>query len=204
MAWSQTGDRALSELMMAYLTEASLLEEVYMVIVLMCTIQPLYYTVLMSKIQKKHNVASRARSMACKFMVSKPGALCNIEYARETHFHYHDVIMGAIASKITSLTIVYSTVYSDADQIKQSSASVAFVRGIHKWPVTRKMFPFVDVIMKIKSRESRSSKTSVWNVQWFWNLLQSTVLLPPFCEIPKQMGNWVLICGQTKFHEIWV
>ena len=71
--------------------------------------------------------------------------------------HYNDVIMGAIASQITSLTIVYSTVYSDADQRKhQSSASLAFVRGIHrgpvnsqhKWPVTRKMFPFDDVIMK--------------------------------------------------------
>ena len=64
--------------------------------------------------------------------------------------------MGAIASQITSLTIVYSTVYSDADQRQhQSSASLAFVRGIHrgpvnsphKWPVTRKMFPFDDVIM---------------------------------------------------------
>ena len=39
--------------------------------------------------------------------------------------------MGAIASQITSLTIVYSTVYSDADQSKhQSSAWLAFV-----WPV---------------------------------------------------------------------
>ena len=70
--------------------------------------------------------------------------------------HYNDVIMGAIASQITSLTIVFSTVYSDADQRKyQSSASLAFVRGMHrgpvnsphKWPVTRKMFPFDDVIM---------------------------------------------------------
>ena len=64
--------------------------------------------------------------------------------------------MGAIAAQITSLTIVYSTVYSGADQSKhQSSASLAFVWGIHrgpvnsphKWPVTRKMFPFDDVIM---------------------------------------------------------
>ena len=73
-----------------------------------------------------------------------------------TCFHYGDVIMGAIVSQITSLTIVYSTVYSDADHRKhQSSASLAFVCGIHrgpvnsphKWPVTRKMFPFDDVIM---------------------------------------------------------
>ena len=64
--------------------------------------------------------------------------------------------MGAIASQITSLTIVHWTVYSDADQRKhQGSASLAFVRGIHRWPVnsphkwsaTRKMFPFDDVIM---------------------------------------------------------
>ena len=50
--------------------------------------------------------------------------------------HYGDVIMGTIASQITSLTIVYSTVYSRADQRKhQSSASLAFVRGIHRGPV---------------------------------------------------------------------
>ena len=49
--------------------------------------------------------------------------------------HYTDVIMGAMASQITSLTIVYSTVYSDANQRKyQSSASLAFVRG--NWPGT--------------------------------------------------------------------
>ena len=70
--------------------------------------------------------------------------------------HYSDVRMGTIASQITSLTTVYSTVYSDADQRKhQSSASLAFVWGIHrgpvnsphKGPVTRKMFPFDDIIM---------------------------------------------------------
>ena len=70
--------------------------------------------------------------------------------------HYGDAIMGTMASQITSLTIVYSAVYSVADQRKhQSSVSLAFVRGIHrrpvnslhKWPVTRKIFPFDDVIM---------------------------------------------------------
>ena len=71
-------------------------------------------------------------------------------------FHYSDVRIGEIAPQITSLTIVYSTVYSDVDQRKrQSSASLAFVWGIHrgpvnsphKGPVTQKMFPFDDVIM---------------------------------------------------------
>ena len=69
---------------------------------------------------------------------------------------YGDVIMGARASQITSLTIVYWTVYSGADQRQhQSSASLAFGWGIHRWPmnspyislVTRKMFPFGDIIM---------------------------------------------------------
>ena len=70
--------------------------------------------------------------------------------------HYGDVIMGTMASQITSLIIVNSTFYSGADQSKQQScASLAFVWGIHrgpvnsphKWPVMRKMFPFDDVIM---------------------------------------------------------
>ena len=70
--------------------------------------------------------------------------------------HYSDVIMSTVASQITSLTIVYSTVHSGTDQRKhQSSASLAFGPGIHrwqvnsphKWPVTWKMFPFDDVIM---------------------------------------------------------
>ena len=47
--------------------------------------------------------------------------------------HYYDVIMTTMASQITSLTVVYSIVYSGADQRKQhSSASLAFVRGIHR------------------------------------------------------------------------
>ena len=52
-------------------------------------------------------------------------------YTKRPHCvkHYSDAIMGTIASQITSLTIVYSAIYSDADQRKnQSSASLAFVR----------------------------------------------------------------------------
>ena len=70
--------------------------------------------------------------------------------------HYSGVIMSVMASQLTSLKSVYLAVSSGADQRKhQSSASLAFVRGIHRWPVnsphkgpvTRKMFPFDDVIM---------------------------------------------------------
>ena len=53
--------------------------------------------------------------------------------AHATSPHYDDVIMGAMAAQITSLTVVYSTVYSGADQRKhQSSAALAFVCGIHR------------------------------------------------------------------------
>ena len=77
--------------------------------------------------------------------------------------------MGAMASQITSLTIVYSIVYSDADQRKhQSSASLAFVRGIHrgpmnsphKWPVTRSIIPFDDVIIFSLCEEIRANMAS--------------------------------------------
>ena len=80
--------------------------------------------------------------------------------------------MGAIASQITSLTIVYSTVYSDADQRKhQSPASLAFVRGIHrrpvnsphKLPVTRKMFPFDDVIVSEFDMEFKMDALSLFS-----------------------------------------
>ena len=77
----------------------------------------------------------------------------NVQLSR----YYSVVIMGPMASQNTSLAIVYSTIYSGVDQwTHQSSASLAFVRGIHwwtvnsshKWPVTQKMFPFDDVIME--------------------------------------------------------
>ena len=82
--------------------------------------------------------------------------------------------MDAIASQITSLTIVYSIVYSVVDQRKhQSSTSLAFVGGInrgpanspHKWPVTRKMFPFDEVIMPL----------------WCHDMETYSILLGPLC-----------------------
>ena len=86
-----------------------------------------------------------AHRMSCYFLIKA--------YDKK---HYSDVIMRAMASQITSLTIVYSNIYSDADQRKhQNYASLTFVMGIHRWPVnsphkgpvTWKMFPFDEVIM---------------------------------------------------------
>ena len=82
--------------------------------------------------------------------------------------HYSDVIMSAMASQIIGVLIVCLNVCSVADQRKhQSSMSLAFVRGIHRWqvnsphkgPVTRKMFPFDDVIMEWKSSDEMGPRT---------------------------------------------
>ena len=80
--------------------------------------------------------------------------LCCINTKR---WHYSDVIMRAMASQITGASIVCLNVSSSADQRKHQSSSLqAFVRGVHrwlvdshhKWPVTRKMFPFDDVTLE--------------------------------------------------------
>ena len=114
----------------------------------------------------RHNFLGRMIQPLCRIK-SRTNGMCSMRHsllfvhisinARNTLlFHYNDVIMSAMASQVTSFTIVYSTVYSGADQRKhQSSASLAFVRGIHRWPVnsphkgpvTRKIFPFDDVII---------------------------------------------------------
>ena len=93
--------------------------------------------------------------------------------------HYTDVIMNPIASQITSLTIVCSTVYSDADQRKhQSSASLAFVwNSPHKWPVTRKTFPFDDVIMVVSNKPCGSIRHEI---AWY-NLVSTLFTIPRYC-----------------------
>ena len=77
-------------------------------------------------------------------------------------YHYSDVIMDTMASQITSLAIFCSTVCLGTGQRKhQSSASLAFVREIHRWPVnsphkgpvTRKIFLFDDVIICYYTRQ---------------------------------------------------
>ena len=106
---------------------------------------------------------------------------------------------GCDASQITSLTSVYSTIYSGADQRKhQSSTSLAFLWGnhrwpvnsLHKWPVTRKMFPFDDVIMvrRIQDRWSISSLLEI-NGRWHYSfaLADGNTIMPDFWydEMPR-------------------
>ena len=88
-----------------------------------------------------------------------------------SHLHYSDVILNVMVSQTTSVSIVYWTVCSGADQRKhQSSASRAFVRVIHRWPVksphkvsvTRKVYPCDDVIMTQSHHCRALCKISKW------------------------------------------
>ena len=103
----------------------------------------------------EHRLGAHSKYKCTNILAEQRTSLWD-DSVRVSCFHYDDVIMDMIASQITSLTIVYSLVYSGTDQRKhQSSASLAFVRGIHrgpmnsphKGPVTWKMLPFDDVIM---------------------------------------------------------
>ena len=96
--------------------------------------------------------------------------------------HYGDVIMDAIASQITSLTIVYSTVYSDADQRKhQSSASLTFVRGIHRGPMN-----------SLHKMASNAENVSIW---WRHHAYHCCAL----CKISKRFNDQNLCYERTRF-----
>ena len=78
-------------------------------------------------------------------------------------FHYSDIIMCAMVSQITSLTIVYLTISSGTDQRKhQNSMSLASVRNL---PVTGE-FP--------AQRSSDAENVSIW---WRHHVTEMAILL---------------------------
>ena len=128
------------------------------------------------------------------------------------HGHYDDVTMSMVASQITSLTMVYSAVYSGADQRKhQSSVSLAFVRGIHrgpvnsphKWPVTRKMLPFDDVIME--RGHMKASWHGIWSHHWpfvvgmHWPPMDS----PHSGPIERNFDVLFGVCWRVELSVLW-
>ena len=80
--------------------------------------------------------------------------------------NYSDVIMITTASQITSLMIVYSTVYSGANKKHQSSASLAFVREIHRWPMNS---PHKGPV----TRKRILMTSSFWEGPWFVSLFEN-------------------------------
>ena len=133
-----------------------------------------------------------------------------------THFlgyyeHYNDVIMSAMASRFTDVSIVCSNFCSREDQRKhQSLASLAFVSRFHRWPVdsprkrlvTRKMFPFDGVIMK----SSASDKSYRFADPFFvlaviFEILESTKDVSPSLYL-KYFQNPFLITYKTGNNRI--
>ena len=135
-----------------------------------------------------------------------------------------------MASQITSLTTVYPSVYSGADNRKQqSSVSQAFVRGIHRWsvysphkgPVTQKMFPFDDVIMSgqktvFKIHSNPIIARSVSPTYDFYHTLVSIALYtkvynkrPSHCitwmnHFSAHISKWELVCKFGVIFHIFI
>ena len=135
--------------------------------------------------------------------------ICRFPRKRISMTHYSDVIMSMNTSQITSLMIVYSTIYSGADQSKyQSSASLTFVMGIHWWPVTclhkgpvtRKMFPFDDFVMHRIS-------VMIWEYLFIPSLIFSIslyqFLIKQQCYLRKQM-RIIMEWNSTQTIQSWI
>ena len=119
--------------------------------------------------------------------------------------HYSDVIMSAMASQITGVSFLYSIVSSGVDQRKhQRSASLAFVRGIHWWPVnsplrgpvTRNMFPLDDVIVFLVSFAMDCG-------MWLFVLLTLWGLVKYTC-VRNMSHHWVSLGRLCAFNSITV
>ena len=122
-------------------------------------------TVVIFIFQVNNCIISTRKCNCSKYIPNKHSSLlCNafkfewsqIKTSHTFHCHCSDVIMNAMASQITGFSIVYSTLCLGADHWNnQSSASLAFVRGIPRWLAnsphkgqeTQRMVPLDDVIM---------------------------------------------------------
>ena len=121
-----------------------------------------------------------------------------------------------IASQITSLPIVFSTVYSDLDQSNyQSSASLAFVQGIHrepvnsphKWPVMREMLHLMTSWLYAFQqtqifKNKRGGNTALHIALQFWitsiHLLLNVILVTPMANVCGQYFFVIIIVIPTK------
>ena len=120
--------------------------------------------------------------------------------------HYNDVIIGTMASQITSLMFVYSAVYSSADQRKhQSSASLAFVQGI--LPVTgefpaQKANKEENVSIWWRHHEPSEEDVTNFSVMGCHSLRISAKIFKNFIEnfIEKcGSGRWFLVSNNLRF-----
>ena len=106
----------------------------------------------------------------------------------------------------------------DADQRKhQSSASLAFVRGIHRWPVnsphkrpvTRKMFPFDDIIME-KPSPVYWGGLPQWGcsvcvpIHHIWSIgIHDKTMQPIVCHIPCLYSGAIVVVAREIYWQYW-
>ena len=146
----------------------------------------------------------------CHQLCGRFWRLCHPWYHFTNTLLWH-LIMGAMASQITSLTIVYSIVHSGADQRKhQSCAALAFVWGNHwwpvksphKWPVMRKMFAYDDVIMRNQLDQlplcGMDNKTTATKTVGY-NCPDSIRGLP---RPPFKLGHWLRITSHGMICDV--
>ena len=131
-----------------------------------------------------------------------------LPFARSRCWHYSGVVMSVMASKITSLTIVYSIVYSGIDDRKhQSSASLAIVREIHRWPVhsqhkgpvTWKLFLSDDVIMSShKTLPNQTVGESSWNTHTSCFITKMPACFPQDQQQQNHTGHQSWLMNDNK------
>ena len=136
--------------------------------------QPKYwiYKIISAKLHQRRLIKEQVyQTNRHKYHETKQNSMIISNYTLKSS-HYGNVIMGAMASQITSVSIVCWTICSGPDERKhQSSASLTFVRGIHRWPVNFphrgsvmwKMFPFDDIIMA-DDKYVASFITDMWHM----------------------------------------
>ena len=135
-------------------------------------------------------------------------------HAHSLCYHYNNVILSGMASQVTSLTVVYSTVYPGAVLRKhQSSASLVFVRGIHrspvnsphKGPVTRKMFPSCFKWMSQDLTGDRPTNAEIGQLAYTWAnfdefndaILSHDNNINQLCDFNLGISSWHHITKQS-------
>ena len=184
----------------------------------LCTILSLHFTwdcFMMVQMKRSHRCKVMASFWAWYWQPAWPKDDCSMTPYKNTEFSLRFVIMSVMASQITSLTIVYSTVYSGADQRKhQSSASLAIVRGIHrspvnspcKGPVTRKCFHLMTSSCVVIVLQTYLPLVGYPPVAFYLNKTGRPIVLS--CEYPayhhpvgrKSVGHWTCPLENSLTH----
>ena len=144
---------------------------------------------------------------------------CFILKSYNSQIHYNDGIMSAMASQITSLTIVYSTANSGTDRRKHhSSASLTFVRAItHNiyWGITNGPYSanhilhtllerrhfyfnshFTDFFIKLSICDPVHLRIRSWKLKYFYFYL--CTMLNKGKKTPHTYNLVLLVKSQTR------